>query len=65
MSIAVQAELPDDLVAEARRFIEAGGVGDFNSLLTEALRRFLDSHSEALGDSFLKEDVEWGLHGRN
>jgi hypothetical protein len=34
-----------------------------NALLTEALRRYLESHSEALAETFVLEDVRWGLHG--
>jgi hypothetical protein len=34
-----------------------------NALLTEALRRYLESHSEALAEAFVREDVQWGLHG--
>jgi hypothetical protein len=41
MKTAIQAELPDELVAEARAFVEQGSVGDFNELLAEALCRRL------------------------
>jgi hypothetical protein len=39
MKTTIQAELPEELVAEARAFVEQGWVGDFNELLAEALRR--------------------------
>jgi hypothetical protein len=64
MKTAIQAELPEQLMAEARAFVEQGWVGDFNELLVEALRRYLVSHSMRLAESFIQEDVAWGLHGR-
>jgi Arc/MetJ-type ribon-helix-helix transcriptional regulator len=64
MKTAIQAELPEELVAEARAFIEQGSVGDFDELLTEALRRYLESHSTRLTESFIRDDVAWGLRGR-
>ena len=64
MKTAIQAELPEELVAEARAFIEQGSVGDFDELLAEALRRYLESHSSRLTESFIRDDVAWGLRGR-
>jgi metal-responsive CopG/Arc/MetJ family transcriptional regulator len=64
MKTAIQAELPEELVKEARAFVEQGSVSDFNELLAEALRRYLESHSTRLAESFIREDVAWGLRGR-
>jgi hypothetical protein len=61
MKTAIQAELPEQLVADARAFVEQGLVGDFNELLAEALRRYLESHSSRLVEAFIREDVAWGL----
>jgi metal-responsive CopG/Arc/MetJ family transcriptional regulator len=65
MNVAIQAELPEQLVDELHRFIREGRAEGLNQLLQEALRRYLDSHSVALAESFLKQDVDWGLHGRS
>ena len=63
MKMAIQAELPEELLIEARAFVERGfGLG-FNELLAEALRRYLESHPARLSESFVREDVTWGLHG--
>lgn len=59
----IQAELPPELTARARSFVEEGWASDFNELLAEALRRFLESHSAQLAESFVINDVRWGLHG--
>jgi hypothetical protein len=63
MSTAIQAELPPELLAQARAFVEEGWAKDVNELLSEALRRYLESHSSQLSETFILEDVEWGLKG--
>lgn len=59
------AEIPPRLREEAERFVEEGWHRDMDGLVTEALRRYLDSHSEALMERFIKEDIEWGLRGED
>ena len=59
----LQAEIPPRLREEAERFVESGWHRDLNGLVADALRRYLDSHSEALMEKFIEEDIEWGLHG--
>ncbi len=61
----IEAELPAELAAQARAFVAEGWAMDFNELLAEALRRYLESHEGSLTESFVMEDVEWGLHGRD
>ena len=60
----IQAELPRELTARARTYVEEGWAADFNELLADALRRFLESHSARVTESFVMEDVQWGLHGK-
>jgi hypothetical protein len=62
MKTAIQAELPEQLVADARAFVEEGWAGDFDELLAEALRCYLESHSSRLAESFIREF--WG-HNTN
>ncbi|MCF7977471.1 MULTISPECIES: hypothetical protein [Chromatiaceae] len=40
----IEAKLPAELAAQARAFVAEGWATDFNDLLVEALRRFLESH---------------------
>ncbi|WPL18376.1 hypothetical protein Thiowin_03447 [Thiorhodovibrio winogradskyi] len=61
----IEAELPTELAAQAQAFVAAGWATDFNDLLAEALRRFLESHEASVTESFIKDDIEWGLHGRD
>ena len=41
--------------------MEEGWAGDFDELLAEALRRYLESHSSRLVQSFIREDASWGV----
>ena len=63
MTVSVHAELPDQLARQGLELINNGWATDMNALLTEALRRYLESHQEQLTEEFIREDVEWGLHG--
>lgn len=65
MTIPVQTQLPDNLIAQAQELIKAGWADDLDALLTDALSRYLESHSVALSEKFIEEDVHWGLHGTN
>jgi Arc/MetJ-type ribon-helix-helix transcriptional regulator len=59
----IQAEVPDQLYAQAARLVEAGWFRDESDVVLEALRRFLESHQPELLEQFIREDVEWGLRG--
>jgi len=63
MSTEIRAELPPELLAQAHAYVEEGWATDVNELLTEALRRYLESHSSQLSEKFIREDVDWGLNG--
>jgi len=54
--------LPSGLAKQAQEQIQAGWFPDINSLVVEALRRYLETHRDGLRDRFIREDVEWGLH---
>jgi hypothetical protein len=63
MTTAVQISLPEELLKQAQRFVEDGWAGQLDDLLAEALRRYLESHGPTLTESFIRDDVAWGLHG--
>jgi hypothetical protein len=65
MKTPVHAQLPQELVDEARAFIKDGGAPDLDTLIAESLRRYLESHSAAMTEAFVRDDVKWGLHGRD
>ena len=45
--------------------MEEDWAADFNELLADALRRFLESHSARATETFIMDDVQWGLHGKD
>lgn len=59
----LQAELPDKLYEQLHGLVEAGWFSDEKSVITEALRRFLETHKPELMEMFIREDTEWGLRG--
>lgn len=61
----IQAELPPEVTARALAFVQEGWATDLNELLTDALRRFLESHSARVTESMVMNDVQWGLHGND
>jgi len=61
----IQVNLPEDLLAEAQKFIREGWGADIDALVAESLRRFLESHRPELIETFVREDISWGLHGRS
>lgn len=63
MTTSVYAELPDQLARQGQELVNNGWMPDMNALVTEALRRYLESHQESLTETFVREDVEWGLRG--
>ena len=63
MKTAIQTELPPQLVSAARSYVAEGWAADLDSLLAEALRCYLESHSTLLAEQFIREDVAWGLRG--
>jgi hypothetical protein len=63
MTTSIQAELPEQLLLQAQTLVHDGWATDINEILADALGRYLESHSAELTEAFMREDVEWGLHG--
>jgi hypothetical protein len=63
--MAVQARFPERLLDEANALVRQGWFEDLDSVLQEALRRYLDAHRSELLDRFVREDVAWGLGGKD
>jgi hypothetical protein len=61
--MSIQAQIPNQLLERARLLVRDGWATDVDEILTDALRRYLDSHSAELSETFIREDVEWGLRG--
>jgi hypothetical protein len=64
MTTSIQADIPDRLVQQAAILVCDGWATDLDEILTDALRRYLSSHSAELNEAFIRKDVEWGLCGK-
>ena len=62
---AICTELPDQLYQEVRILVEKGWFRNEDDIILEALRRFLDTHKVEPMEQYIREDVEWGLHGKD
>ena len=56
---------PDRLAEQLDVFIKEGWATDADEAVTEALRRFLESHRPEVVRSQVLEDVDWGLYGED
>lgn len=61
----LQAQIPEQLLQQAQYLVNQGWVSNMDELISEAMRRYLESHREALTEQFIREDVDWGLHGQD
>ncbi len=65
MATAIKTEIPDQLWRQAQSMVEQGWVNNIDDLITESIRRYLESHQQTMSECFIREDVEWGLHGQD
>ena len=63
MTTRIEVEIGKELLIEATEFIRDGWSPNLSDLLTQALRRYLDSHSPEITEMLIKQDVAWGLRG--
>jgi len=61
----IQTEVPEQLYKKAQALVREGWFRDEKDIFSEAIRRFLVSHSSELMEKFVRDDVEWGLYGND
>ncbi|MBS3953023.1 MAG: CopG family transcriptional regulator [Methylomicrobium sp.] len=61
----LQTQIPDQLLQQAQYLVNQGWVTNIDELIAEAMRRYLESHRETMTEEFIREDVDWGLHGQD
>ncbi len=61
----IQTEVPEQLYKKALNLVKDGWFRDENDIFYEAIRRYLETHQPDLMEKFIRDDVEWGLHGRD
>jgi hypothetical protein len=65
MNNTLHIEIPDQLWQQAQTLMQQGWADNLQEIVTDALRRYLESHQVVLTETFIQEDVEWGLHGED
>jgi Arc/MetJ-type ribon-helix-helix transcriptional regulator len=60
MSTTVQTQIPDQLWQRAQAMVQQGWTASMDELIAESIRRYLESHADALNEQILREDLEWG-----
>jgi len=65
MSTLIKTEIPDQLWQQAQNMVEQGWIDNMDALIAEAMRRFIESHQQTISERFIREDIDWGLHGKD
>lgn len=60
----LQAQIPEQLWQQAQYMVQQGWVANMDELITESMRRYLESHREMMSEQFIRDDVDWGLRGQ-
>lgn len=62
-TVTLHTEVPVRLFQELEFLVQSGWSRNLDEVVLDALRRYAESHRDALMAQFVREDVEWGLHG--
>lgn len=65
MTMHIKTKIPDQLWQQAQSMVEQGRINNIDSLITESIRRYIESHQQTTNEDFIREDVNWGLHGKD
>lgn len=65
MNNTLNAKIPNQLWQQAQTLVQQGWASNLQEVVNEALRRYLESHQDVLTESYIQDDVKWGLHGED
>jgi len=65
MTTTIKTQIPDQLLQQAQQMVQQGWVGNMDELIAESMRRYLESHLETMNERFIRDDVDWGLYGKD
>ena len=65
MSMHIETNIPDQLWQQAQSMVEQGWIDNMDSLISESIRRYIESHQQTTSEDFIRDDVDWGLHGED
>lgn len=61
----VETKISKHLDRQLEALVEQGWFHSRDKVMQEALRRFVEAHRPELMERFIREDIEWGLRGRD
>ncbi len=61
----VTVDVPEKLYMQAVLLAKEGWFRDEKEIISEAIRRFIDTHKPEIIEKQIMEDVHWGLHGKD
>lgn len=62
-TVTLRTDVPIRLFQELESLVRSGWSRNLDEVVLDALRRYAESHQDALMAQFVREDVEWGLRG--
>ncbi len=65
MSTLIKTEIPDQLCQQEQNMVEQGWIENMDALIAEAMRRYIESHQQTISERLIREDIDWGLHGKD
>lgn len=65
MSTHIETNIPDQLWQQAQNMVKQGGINNMDSLIVESMRRYIESHQQTTSEDFIREDIDWGLRGKD
>ncbi len=61
----IQTDIPDKLYKGVVDLVQEGWFRDEKEVISEAIRRFLETHQVEMMDRFVREDIDWGISGND
>ncbi len=58
---SITLDLPPRLAEQVQKYVQAGWSRESNTLVVEALRRYIETHQTELVERFIEQDIEWRL----
>lgn len=63
-TVNVETQIPSQLFEQADQLVATGWYRSVDEVISDALRRLLESRRQEVVEQFLRADVAWGLYGK-
>jgi hypothetical protein len=65
MPTHIETNIPVQLWLQAQSMVKQGWINNMDSLIIESMRRYIESHQQTTSEDFIREDIDWGLRGKD